>query len=442
MLTDKGVPIHEAEGDEPPPPGVRTASIVRWLIIAMAVVAAIWSVASYVGSRRSARSSGGSTASATGETYQCPMHPAIVSDRPGDCPICHMSLQKVEQETTTSAMTGSTSQVAGLATVTFTEDKIQKGGVRTAIVRRSTISDPIRTVALVAADEGRLAKVQTRFSGWIERLRVNETGQKVAKGEILADIFSRELFTAQQEYLNAIRWSAGGADVGDGLKAQARQRLDLLGIAAQEIQAIEASGKPIRALPIRSPSNGYVLFKGVVEGGFVDPGTELFEIVDLSRLWAWAEIYERDLARVAVGQRATLTVAALPDQRFEGKVTFLQPLVDAQTRTVRARVEIPNPKLLVRPGMYGEIEIVAAAREGLVVPRDALVDTGEHQYVFVEVEPMRFQPRQVKVGERGESVLILEGLVEGEKVVAGGNFLVDSESRRRASAMDAVRSSP
>lgn len=444
MDMDKSLAHEEREeGDEPPPPGVRAAAIVRWILIGVVLLLALWSVLAYLGAFRAvgARVGGGHEhTEGTGETYQCPMHPSIVSDRPGDCPICNMSLQKVEQELT-GTMTGGTSQVAGLATVSFTEDKIQKAGVRTVRAERRTLSDPIRTVAVVAADEGSLAKVQTRFSGWVERLHVNETGQKVAKGQVLAEIFSRELFTAQQEYINAIRWSKSGPDIADNLKTQARQRLELLGIASEEIDAIEKSGQPVRALPIRSPSNGYVVFKGVVEGGFVDPGTELFEIANLSRVWAWAEVYERDLARVRIGQPAKLTVAALPDQVFEGKVTFLQPLVDIQTRTVRARIELPNPKLTLRPGLYGEVEITAESRDGLVIPRDALVDTGEHQYVFVEVEPMRFQPRQVKVGERGDSVLILEGLSEGEIVVASGNFLVDSESRRRATALAAAKAS-
>lgn len=436
------LPVGPDEGDEPAPPGVHAASIVRWAIIVVAIAVALWSVLSWAGAFRAVRGEHEGHAQATArETYQCPMHPTVVSDRPGQCPICNMTLQKVETESPAPAMTGGTSQVPGLATVTFTEDKIQKSGVRTATVERRILADPVRTIALVSADEGRLAKVQTRFSGWIERLRVNETGQKVAAGEVLAEIFSRELFTAQQEYLSSIRWSKDGAATNDSLSTLARQRLELLGIAPAEIAAIEKSGQPIRALPIRAPSGGYVTFKGVVEGAFVDPGTELFEIADLSRVWAWAEVYERDLARIRIGQSASLRVPAVPGRTFEGKVTFLQPLVDPRTRTVRARVELPNPKLTLKPGMYGDVEIAADSREGLVIPRDALVDTGDHQYVFVEVAPMRFQPRTVKAGTRGESVLILEGLAEGETVVTSGNFLVDSESRRRATAMTTTQES-
>lgn len=440
MTTDR-VTLHD-EGEEPPPPGTKAAAAVRWVLIGLAILAAVWSVGSYVASRASSPGSGDPGAQGSGEIYRCPMHPAIVSDRPGDCPICNMTLQKVDRSES-DTMTAGTSQVPGLTTVVLTEDKVQKAGVSTALVERQTISDPVRTVASIAADETRLAKVQTRFSGWIETLRVNQTGQKVSKGDVLAEIFSRELFTAQQEFLNAARWSdEGGSDVSGSLRKQARQRLELLGIAPAEIDAIEKKGEPIRALPIRSPVSGHVTFKGAVAGVFVEPGAELFEIADLTRVWAWAEIYERDLARVAQGQKATLSVAALPEQRFEGKVTFLQPTLDPRTRTVRARIELANPKLALRPGMYANVEIAASSREGLVVPRDALVDTGERQYVFVEIEARRYQPRAVRAGARsGERLLILDGLSEGERVVTGGNFLVDSESRLRASAASASESS-
>lgn len=442
------------EGEEPPPPGVHAAGIVRWVIIGTVVAIALFSLLFLTGAlsglgRMAGMGGGGGGAPAGGEAdgvdvYQCPMHPAIVSDQPGDCPICSMSLVKVEKRINEpqDTMTAGTSQVPGLATVDLTAEKLQRSGVVTATAARRSVSDPVRTVATVTADESKLAKVQTRFSGWVETLQVAETGQKVKKGEVLASIFSRELFTAQQEFLNAAGWARGGADeVAGGLKEQARQRLELLGIAPADIAAIEKAGKPLRALPVRAPVAGYVTYKGATEGIFVDPGTELFEIADLSVVWAWADVYERNLARVAVGQRAVLTVAALPGKDFEGKVTFLQPVVDPKSRTLRARVELPNPGLQLRPGMYGSVEIFPPAREGIVIPREALVDTGERQYVFTRVGEGRFQPRQVTVGGgAGEEIVVLDGLAPGDEVVTSGNFLVDSESRLRSVADDATRS--
>ncbi len=448
------------EGDEPPPPGVHAAAIVRWVIIGGAVGIALFSLLFITGAMgavgRMVGLGGGSMSgsmAAGADVYQCPMHPAIVKDRPGDCPICSMSLVKVEKRietaqdsmtagsTTAGSMTAGTSQVPGLATVDLSAEKLQRSGVTTVAAARRAVSDPVRTVATVTADESKLAKVQTRFSGWVETLQVAETGQKVKKGEVLASIFSRELFTAQQEFLNAAGWARGGADeVAGGLKGQARQRLELLGIAPADITAIERSGKPMRALPVRAPISGYVTFKGATEGVFVDPGTELFEIADLSLVWAWADVYERDLARVASGQRAVLTVAALPGKTFEGKVTFLQPVVDPKSRTLRARVEIENKTLLLRPGMYGDVEIFPPPREGIVIPREALVDTGERQYVFTRVGEGRFQPRRVTVGgSAGEEIVVLEGLAPGDEVVTNGNFLVDSESRLRAVADSSMK---
>lgn len=419
------------EGAEAPPPGVRTAAIVRWVIIAFVTLVALWTVFSAIG-----LFSGGThvvAGDATGDVYQCPMHPSIVSDRPGECPICSMTLQKVSGHGD-DVMTSSALQVPGLATVTFTDDKIQKSGVRTARVTKRMITDPVRTVALVTADESRLAKVQTRFSGWVEKLRVSETGAKVTKGQVLAEIYSPELFTAQQEFLTSTKWAGSGPALSEDLGERARQRLELLAISPEDLAAIEKEGKPLKTLPVRAPIAGHVTFKGAVEGVYVDPGTELFEIANLDRVWAWAEVYERDLSRVEVGRTATLRVESLPDRTFTGKVTFLQPTVDPQSRTLRARIEVPNAGLVLRPGMFGQAEIASAPREGLSIPRDALVDTGEHQYVFVEVSPKQFQPRLVEVGARGDEVLVLSGLWEGDTVVTSGNFLVDSESRRRAIA--------
>ena len=432
---------HLHEGEEPPPPGVRAAAFVRWAIIGIVTLIALWSVLYGFGvfSGDFWRGEGHVHAPDAGkEIWTCPMHPSIVSDRPGTCPICNMSLVKVDTTAVDTAVTG-TSQVAGLATVSLSAEKVQRGGVTTALVEKRTVSDPIRAVATISADETKLARVQTRFSGWVEKLHVNQLGQRVTKGEVLAEIFSRELYTAQQEYLNAVRWSGGDADT---LRKQARQRLELLGIAPEEIAALEKSGQPIRALPIRSPVTGHVVFKSAVEGSFVDPGVELFELADLSQVWAWADVYERDLAALAVGQKAVMSVRAIPGRTFEGRVAFLQPTLDPRTRTLRARVDFPNPGLALKPGMFGEMTLQTKPRDGLVIPREALVDTGEQQYVFVEVAEATYQPRRVVAsGANDDWAIVSRGLEPGERVVTSGNFLVDSESRLRQAAV-ASQASP
>lgn len=408
---------------EAEPKGTRAAAAVRWALIALVAVAALLSVGSWAGIFHRAPAT--STRTAT-ELYHCPMHPAVTSDRPGECPICGMTLVKAS-----SVLTEGTSAIPGLARVELPDDRVQRMGVRTMTARTVPFTEPVKTVAIIAADESRLARVQTRFSGWIESLPVSETGRKVAKGEVLATIFSKELLTAQQEFLDARGWQ------GD-LAAQARQRLELMGVAGEEIDAIAKAGKPIAALPIRAPISGYVTFKGAVAGLYVDPGTELFEIADLARVWAWADVYERDLARVRVGQPATITIPSL-GRSFEGKVGFLQPAIDPASRTLKARIELANADLALKPGMFGDAVLHTAPHDGLMIDREALIDTGERQYVFVRVASGTFEPRPVTTGRRtDDAVEILSGLSDGDEVVTSGNFLLDSESRLRASVSSAA----
>lgn len=429
-----------AEGAEPPPPGVGVASAVRWVVLGAVCLVAAVSVAWGVGlldGRGGGRDEG--HAAERRDLWTCPMHPQIVRDRPGTCPICNMSLVR-RQVTVPDAAAEPSPAVPGLAPLTLDPDRLRLAGVRTVAATHQTLSDPVRAVATVAADETRVVRVQTRFSGWIEELKADQTGQRVRKGDVLAGIFSRELFTAQEELLQAAEWArTGGDEAARKLHMQARRRLELLGVASEEIDAIEARGAAIRALPIRSPISGFITGKSVLRGTYVDPGTELFEIADLSRVWTWADVYERDLASVAVGQTARLTVRALPGKVFEGRVAFVEPAVDPRTRTLRARVELPNPGFVLKPGLYGELVIETPPRHGVAVPREALVDTGERQYVFVAVlsgqDGTTFEPRPVVAGAGNDDrVLVLTGVEAGELVVTRGNFLLDSESRLRATS--------
>ncbi|HEY6001871.1 MAG TPA: efflux RND transporter periplasmic adaptor subunit, partial [Anaeromyxobacter sp.] len=297
--------------------------------------------------------------------------------------------------------------------------------------RRSSLAPSLRAVARVAADESRLARIHVRFGGYVERLLVAEQGAPVRQGQPLAAIYSDEVFRIEQELLQARHW-------GDGLADRARQRLRLLGISPEQVAAMEKRGEPDEVVTLRSPVSGYVVALNVVQGDRVDPDRELFEVADLSRVWAIADVYERDIARVRPGLAASLTLDAYPGKRFDGRIQYVYPRLDAESRTLPLRVSLPNAGGALKPGLFGTVEIRLPARSGITIPSEAVIDTGDRRYVFAETSPGRFEPRVVTVGERsGDHVEILEGLAEGERVASSGNFFIDSESRLKASIAQA-----
>lgn len=393
---------HEMDGAEPPPPGVKTAAAIRWVIIGGALCAAAFSL--FVAGRRGGGASTPDDAAGGGGESA----PVMVDE---------------------------SSEIPGLSSVDLTGEKIQRIGVRLAPVSRREIADPVKTVATLSADLSRVARVQTRVSGWLESVAVSAPGVRVRKGQTLATIYSPELFTAEQELLDAKRWSG---DDAARLVETARQRMGLAGVSAEDVAAIEAKGTPIRALPIRAPIDGFVSAPAAVQGASVNPGTELYEIADLTHLWAWIDVYERDLEFVRPGLAVDLAFPALPGRRFPGTVALVDPRLDPATRTLKARVDLKNGDLALKPGMYGDATVATSPRTALVVPAGAVVDTGESQYVFVERAPGHFVPRLVHAGATVEGVTVaLDGLVEGEQVVAAGNFLLDSESRLRTASAHA-----
>jgi len=425
------------------PRGVRAAGAFRWILVAALGAAAVVSIASWLAARHAA-------GPAATTIYHCPMHPSVRQDHPGECPICGMTLVPETGTAGPRAPASGPGSVPGLMPVVIGPDRQQLGGVTTAPVRRAKLAATIRTVGTVAANERGMAQVESRFAGWIQTLEVAETGQKVARGQILATLYSPDLFEAQQELVNALRWDPasgapppGGhgaashdfdAQLLGGLKKDARTRLELLGVAPEDADVIEKTGRPIRELRLRSPVAGHVIQKNAVRGAYIQPGMALFSIADLSTVWVWADVYERDLRRVHEGETATLTLGAYPGESFAGKVTFLAPTVDPATRTMRVRVELANPKLRLRPGMAGDVTLEPDdGADALVVPAAAVVDTGEVQYVFVALGGGRFEPRRVRTGTRaGDDAEILDGVADGETVVTTAAFLVDSESRLRA----------
>jgi Cu(I)/Ag(I) efflux system membrane fusion protein len=305
-------------------------------------------------------------------------------------------------------------------------------GVRIEKVLQETISQPIRTVATVVPDESRVSHVHTRVSGWIEKLYVNTTGERVRAGQELAGIFSQELLSSQTEYLAARRATAVGphSAVVDG----ARSRLKVLGMTDGEIRSIEEAGQPRRLVTVTAPRAGVVLHRGISVGTAVDPSTEIVTVADLSRVWVFAEVPEGDIPSVRVGTPARLEFPASGREPFDAPVEFLYPTLSERTRTLRVRFAANNPGGSLRPGIYGNATFQVEPRPALTVPRDAVVDTGSAQHVFVVSGERRFLPRSVKLGSRfGERVEIREGLAAGEPIVASGVFLIDSESRLRAS---------
>lgn len=311
-------------------------------------------------------------------------------------------------------------------------ERLEALGVRFERVAAEVVAQPVRAVATVVADEARISHVHTRFSGWLERLFVNTTGQPVRAGDPLAAVFSQELYASQSEYLALLRMAQDGPSTA-ALDA-ARTRLELLGMTAEEIAQIERTGEVRRLVTVVSPRGGVVLRRGVSVGTAVDPSTEIVTVADLSTVWVLAEVPQSESARLAPGALATLSFPATGRAPFTARVAFVYPTLTERSRTVRVRFAVSNADERLRPGLYGTAEFTATRREAITVPRDAVVDTGESQHCFVRTPAGILEPRMVKVGTRfAERVEITHGLSPGEEVVATGVFLIDSESRLRAS---------
>ena len=308
---------------------------------------------------------------------------------------------------------------------------IQHLGIRLAAVARESLTQEVRAVATVVPDESRISHVHTRVSGWVEHLDVNTTGEMVRAGQPLAHIFSQELFSSQTEYL-AIRKATSASGITSAVVAGGRTRLGVLGMTPSDIEAIEQSGEPKRLITVAAPRTGVVVNRGVTVGTAVDPSTTLLTIVDLSRVWILAEVPEANIANVTIGTRAFVDFPASGRAPFEARIDFIYPTLSERTRTLRVRLSAANPKGALRPGLYGTVAFGSKGTPVITVPRDAVVDTGEQQHVFVANGDL-FEPRTVTLGvQLADRVEVRTGLVEGERIVAAGVFLLDSESRLRA----------
>jgi Cu(I)/Ag(I) efflux system membrane fusion protein len=354
-----------------------------------------------------------------------PMHPAYKSDKPGIAPDCGMQLVPVYAD----AAAPGASTVNGYANVKLTSDRQQLIGVQTGMTEMRSLGRSVRTVGRVAVDETRLYKISTKFDGYIEKLYVNVTGQQIRKGQPLFSVYSPDLLATQQEYLLALR----AAKQAPSLLAAARQRLLLWDITPGEIRQLERTGAARKSVTIYSPTNGYVLNKIAVEGARVTPGEPLFEIANLDHVWIQADVYESELQFIRLGAPATTTLSYIPGRTWTGRVTFIAPTVDPMTRTVKVRSEFDNADGALKPDMFGDVVIQQPAREVVVVPDSAVLQTGTRSVVFVVKGDGTFEPREVSVGTKSEQFYeVRSGLKAGEKVVTQANFLIDSESRLKA----------
>jgi Cu(I)/Ag(I) efflux system membrane fusion protein len=327
-------------------------------------------------------------------------------------------------------------------TVTISPERIQTLGVRTEAVARRSMAHTVRAVGTVAADERRIGVVNPKFEGWIEKLYVNTTGQIVRRGEALLEVYSPDLLLAEKEYLVARSAAADMAhadpmarDNANAIAAAALSRLRNWDISGDQLARLQRTGTATRTLTLAAPIGGIVMDKQALEGLHFRAGDMLYRIVDLSTVWLMADVFEQDLAQIRPGQTATIAVQAYPGRLFEGRVAFIYPTVNAQTRTAKVRIEVPNPELLLKTDMYATVEIAAPVVSAtvLAVPDSAVLDTGTRQTVLVDRGEGRFEPRAVKLGARaGGYAAVLEGVAEGEKVVTGANFLIDAESNLRS----------
>lgn len=321
-------------------------------------------------------------------------------------------------------------------------------GVRSAPAAHAMLEEEIRTVGRVGYDERGLTQVTLKISGWVRKVFVDSIGRPVRKGEPLFTVYSPDLLATQDEYLLALRAQAQLAASpldeakanAASLVASARERLRLWDVTDAQIAALEHRGKAEPVLTIYAHSSGIVMKRDALPGKYVEPGTTLYEIADLSMVWISADIYESEMAVTKVGQPAVITFAAYPGETFSGKVAYVYPTLNTEARTVRVRLELPNPELKLKPGMYGNVILQTNAVRTLVVPKEAVLNTGLRQLVFMDRGQGRYEPASVKLGRRSQdAVEVMEGLKEGDQIVTSANFLLDAESKlASASSMQAM----
>lgn len=413
--------------------------------------------------------------------YVDPMHPAYKSDKPGTAPDCGMALEPVyADEGAPSAATSTerkvlyyrdpkrpeyTATAPGLdpetgntlepvyaavdasvaappGAVRISADRQQLIGITYAAVESTDGGRVLRTVGKVAYDETRLQHVHPRIEGWIEKVMVDFTGQFVKKGQAMLTLYSPEMLATQEELLLARRARdvmqgnplAAAEQQGESLFQATRRRLELWNLSADQIDRVLETGQPIRNVTLHAPATGFVLERNAYPNQRVTSESDLYVLADLSRVWIMADVFEADVTAITMGSPARIQLSyGAATKTLSAKVNYVQPGVDPTTRTLKVRLEAPNPGLRLLPEMFVNVEFAVTGGRQLTVPASAVLNTGDRQTAFVDLGDGYLQPRQVQVGGRvGDRVVIVSGLSEGERVVASGNFLVDSESQLKA----------
>ncbi|MBU0730563.1 MAG: efflux RND transporter periplasmic adaptor subunit [Proteobacteria bacterium] len=399
------------------------------------------------------------------QLYTCGMHPWIVSEEPGLCPICNMDLTPMKS--TSSDDEGSQERKIlyyrapmnpmeiydkpgksnmGMDLVPVYEDEVVSGvtvkidpvtqqnmGIRTQLVRKDILARTLRTYGHITYDETKTSQINPKFSGWIEKVHVGFTGQQVEKGQALFDVYAPELLTAQEEYLAAYQMLSGlpGTD-NQSLLNSARKRLLYFDVPLERIKQIEQTGKVGKTVTISSPYRGVVITNNAVAGTLIKPGAPVYVIADLKGIWVEAHIFEYELPWVKVGQETEMTLPYQPGEIYRGSITYIYPYLQKKTRDVVLRLEFDNPQKVLKPDMYADVRIkVGTMGTGLIIPSEAVIRSGERNLVFVTRGDGKFTPRDVTLGlalDNG-NVQVLTGVAEGEEVVTSGQFLLDSESK-------------
>ncbi len=365
--------------------------------------------------------------------YQDPMHPWNRFDRPGIAPDCGMKLVPVyaDEQPEEASRNG---------VLHLSADRQQLMGIQTAPVEERQMEKTIRAVARLNYDETKITHIHTKVEGWIQQVFVNYTGQLVHKGQPLFTLYSPDLVATQEEYLLALkgRQTLGTSPIegisagSESLLRAARRRLALWDWSDDQIKALEESGKPQKDITVYSTVAGFVVDRKAYENVRITPDLDLYAIADLSTIWAEADVFEYEASMIGVGQRARMTISAFPGSVIIGTVSYIYPQLNADTRTLRVRLDLENHNLLFKPGMYSNVEIKVSLGRNLVVPQDAVLDSGARQRVFLTRGNGYFEPRQVEVGDRADDfVVITRGLRRGDRVVTRANFLLDSESNLR-----------